>query len=155
MRTKSLFMETTRIEPPQTVGEIQKLLGQYGASAIRTDYDNGEVVSVSFTLKIDEGDPIGFRLPCRWGAIKTIFDSRRKRGRDRGRGRPPKDFTAQAKRIAWRQILRWVEAQLALTQTNMAKLHEVFMPYLLMDKGQTIFEKMESHNWRFQLEHKK
>jgi len=144
---KTLFMETTRIEPPQTVGEIQRLLGQYGASAIRTDYANGEVIAVSFTISLNNNQ-IPFRLPCRWEAIKTIFESRR-------RGRPSGDLTAQAKRVAWRQILRWVEAQLALTQTNMAKLHEVFMPYLLMDKGQTIFEKMEAQNWKFQLENKK
>ena len=149
---KTLFMETTRIEPSQTVGEIQKLLGEYGASAIRTDYEGGEVISVSFTIRLN-GDYIPFKLPCRWEAVKSIFDSRRKR--KYGRGRPAGDLTAQAKRVAWRQILRWVEAQLALTETKMAKLHEVFMPYLLMDKGQTIFEKMESQNWKFQLEHKK
>jgi len=149
---KTLFMETTRIEPNQTVGEIQKLLGEYGASAIRTDYDHGEVIAVSFTVSIN-GDQIPFRLPCRWEAIKTIFESRRKRRY--GRGRSAGDLTAQAKRVAWRQILRWVEAQLALTETKMAKLHEVFMPYLIVDKGQTIFEKMESQNWKFQLEHKK
>jgi hypothetical protein len=149
---KKLFMETTKIPASQTVGEIQRILGEYGASAIRTDYDQGEVVAVSFTISIN-GDQIPFRLPCRWEAIKTIFELRRKR-RSR-RGRPVGDLTAQAKRVAWRQILRWVEAQLALTETKMAKLQEVFMPYLLMDKGQTIFEKMESQNWRFQLEHKK
>ena len=150
---KSLFMETTKIDPAQTVGEIQRLLGEYGASAIRMDYDNGEVSSVSFTIKIDDGDPIPFRLPCRWEAIKKAFESRRRR-RD-NRGRPPGDLTAQSKRVAWRQILRWVEAQLALTDTKMAKLHEVFMPYLIVDKGQTIFEKLESQNWKFQLEYKK
>lgn len=149
---KTIFMETTRIDPSQTVGEIQKLLGEYGASAIRTDYENGEVVAVSFTVKID-GDQIPFRLPCRWEAIKTIFESRRKRRY--GRGRPAGDLTAQAKRVAWRQILRWVEAQLALKETKMAKLHEVFMPYLIVDEGQTIFEKLESQNWKFQLEYKK
>lgn len=149
---KTLFMETTKISASQTVGEIQKLLGEYGASAIRTDYENSEVVAVSFTVKID-GDQIPFRLPCRWEAIKTIFESRRKRRY--GRGRPAGDLTSQAKRVAWRQILRWVEAQLALTETKMAKLHEVFMPYLIIDKGQTIFEKMESQNWKFQIEHKK
>lgn len=148
---KTLFMETTRIEPPQTVGEIQRILGQYGASAIRTDYEKGEVVAVSFTINLN-GDNIPFRLPCRWEAIKKIFESRRRRGT---RGRPPGDLSAQAKRVAWRQILRWIEAQLALTETGMTKLHEVFMPYLLMDKGQTLFEKLESQNWKFQLEHKK
>lgn len=150
---KTIFMETTKIEPSQTVGEIQRILGEYGASAIRTDYDNGEVAAVSFTIKIDDGDPIAFRLPCRWQAIEEAFKSRRKRRS--GRGRPLGELSTQSKRVAWRQILRWVEAQLALTQTNMAKLHEVFMPYLIMDKGQTLFEKMESQNWKFQLEHKK
>lgn len=145
-------METTKISPSQTVGEIQRILGRYGASAIRTDYEAGEVVSVSFTIKLN-GDNIPFRLPCRFEAVKKIFESRRKRRS--ARGRPPGDLTLQAKRVAWRQILRWIEAQLALTETGMTKLHEVFMPYLLMDKGQTLFEKLESQNWKFQLEYKK
>jgi hypothetical protein len=145
---KSLFMETTKIEPSQTVGEIQRILGQYGASAIRTDYENSEVVAVSFTIKLN-GDQIPFRLPCRYEAIEQYFKSKRKR-------RPyKKNDTTQAKRVAWRQILRWIEAQLALTETGMTKLHEVFMPYLLVDKGQTLFERLESQNWKFQLEHKK
>jgi hypothetical protein len=145
---KSLFMETTQIDPSQTVAEIQRILGQYGASTIRTDYENGEVVAVSFTIKIND-DQIPFRLPCRWEAIFEYLNSKKKR-------RPHKRNTeAQAKRVAWRQILRWVEAQLALTDTNMVRMHEVFMPYLLMDKGQTLFDKFESQNWKFQLEHKK
>ncbi len=153
---KTLFMETTKIEPPQTVSEIQRILGQYGVSAIRTDFENGEVAAVSFTIKIDEGDPIAFRLPCRWKEVQKMLDEKR----------PPDSYIYcgeviertnidQAKRVAWRQILRWVQAQLALTETKMAKLHEVFMPYLIVDKGQTIFEKLESQNWKFQLEHKK
>ena len=117
IRHQTLFMETTRIEPPQTVGEIQKILGQYGASAIRTDYEAGEVIAVSFTIKINS-DQIPFRLPCRWEAIKMIFESRRSRRSHRGR--PSGDLTIQAKRVAWRQILRWVEAQLAPTETQAA-----------------------------------
>jgi len=148
----TLFMETTKIEPSQTVSEIQQILGRYGASSIRTDYENGEVIAVLFTINID-GEHIPFRLPCRWQAIKTVFESRRHKRN--GRGRPPGDLTGQSKRVAWRQILRWVEAQLALTETGMTKLHEVFMPYLIVDKGQTLFEKLEAQNWKFQLEHKK
>lgn len=145
---KVIFMETTKIEPSQTVGEIQKILGHYGASAIRTDYEKGEVVSVLFTINLN-GDNIPFRLPCRWEAILQTINSRKKRHTIRS------DWEGQAKRVAWRQILRWIEAQLALTETGMARLHEVFMPYLLVDKGQTLFEKFESQGWKFQLEHKK
>jgi hypothetical protein len=156
-KNKTLFMETTKIEPSQTVIEIQKILGKYGASAIRTDYDERrEVVAISFTIKIDEGDPIAFRLPCRWKEVEKLLDEKH----------PPDSYIYhgkliqrnnldQAKRVAWRQILRWVEAQLSITETNMVKLHEVFMPYLVVEKGQTLFEKIESQNWKFQLEYKK
>lgn len=37
---------------------------------------------------------------------------------------------AQAKRTAWRQILRWIDAQLALIEVGQASAFEVFMPYL-------------------------
>ena len=153
---RSLFMETTKIESSQTVGEIQSILSKYGASSIRMDYEDGEVTAILFTVKIDDGDPIAFRLPCRWKEVQKLLDEKH----------PPDSYTyrgeliernnvAQAKRVAWRQILRWVEAQLALAETNMVKVYEVFMPYLMMDKGLTLFEKMESQNWKFQLEHKK
>jgi len=154
MKKRTLFMETTKIEPSQTVGEIQKILGQYGASAIRTDYDRGEVISVSFTITLN-GDQIPFRLPCRWEAIYKLFKMRIKKHNEEFFLKREQDWIVQAKRVAWRQILRWVEAQLALTETGMTKIHEVFMPYLLMDKGQTLFERLESQNWRFQIEHKK
>jgi hypothetical protein len=149
-------METTKIDPPQTVSEIQRILGQYEVSATRTDFEDGEVVAVSFTIKIDAGDPIAFRLPCRWKEVQKLLDEKHPPDSYIYRGEViERNNIDQAKRVAWRQILRWVEAQLALTETNMTKLHEVFMPYLLMDKGQTLFEKMESQNWKFQLEHKR
>jgi len=149
---KTLFMETTRIDPSQTVGEIQRILGEYGASAVRMDYKNGEVVAVSFTVDI-KGEQVPFRLPCRWEAIKTIFESRReKRSR---RGKPPGDLTAQAKRVAWRHILRLVEAQMAFIATGQSKIPELMMGFLIVNKDQTMFEAMESQNWKFQLEHKK
>jgi hypothetical protein len=152
MRYKTIFMETTKISPSITVGEIQKILGEYGASAIRMDYEDGEVSSVSFTYKIDEGEPIAFRLPCRWQAIKNILELRRKKSR---RGRPPGDITAQAKRIAWRHIMRLVEAQMAFIATGQSKIPELMLGFLLTDREQTLFEKFESQNWKFQIEHKK
>lgn len=55
----------------------------------------------------------------------------------------------QAKRIAWRQILRWVEAQLALVETDMVKMQEVFMPYIQVNiKGQTLYEKLEESKFK-------
>jgi hypothetical protein len=145
-KSKILFMETTQIDSSQTVGEIQQVLGKYGASAILTEYNNGEVTAVSFRVKFNAQD-IPFRLPCRWEKILTILQARRKR-------RPYKrSIEVQARRVAWRQVLRWIEAQLALVDTEMVQIQEVFMPYLQMNTGQTLYEKLEETKFKM-IEHK-
>ena len=137
MKVKTLFMETTKIEPEQTAAQIRNILGKYGAGAVMTEYDKGEVIALTFKVKLGDKD-LPFRLPCRWQAINNILLLRRKRLRNTG------EITHQAKRIAWRQILRWVEAQMALVETDMVKIQEVFMPYIQMTiSGQTLYEKLE------------
>jgi hypothetical protein len=147
-----LFMETTHIDPQKTVGEIQEVLGKYGASAIRMDYQDGpvgrEVVSVSFTIEVNR-DQVPFRLPCRWISVLNALMGRIRGERsDEYLEKKREEYTPQAKRIAWRQILRWVEAQLALVETGMVKMVEVFVPYMLMDKGKTLYEKLEETQFK-------
>ena len=144
-KPKTLYMGTTKINPSQTVGEIQRLLGQQGAVAILTEYDNGEVSAVSFKIRI-EGQEIPFRLPCRWGAILENFKSHKKRRTIRS------DWESQSKRVAWRQIFRWIEAQLALVETGMVKTEEVFMPYIQVGINETLFDKLEQKKFK-QLEY--
>ena len=121
----TLFMETTKVEDTQTVAEIQELLAAKGASSIMVEYANCKVVSVSFQLII-ENQTVPFRLPCRWHAVQTIIKRSGKRVR---RNDTIEDW---ARRVAWRQILRWVQAQLALIETGMVKPEEVFLPYAIV-----------------------
>jgi len=151
MREKkiTLFMETTKIDPEQTVTEIQRLLGKYGAGAVMTEYDKGEVAAVTFKISV-YGRDMPFKLPCRWQVIYQVFVNRRRKPR---KDAEEKDIL-QAKRVAWRQILRWVEAQMALVETNMVKIQEVFMPYIQVNlEGQTLYEKLEQTKFKM-LEHK-
>jgi len=152
VRRTKLFMETTRIDPQKTVGEIQEVLGKYGASAIRMDYQDGpfgrEVVSVSFTIEVNR-EQVPFRLPCRWTSVlDTLMNRIRGDRSEEYLEKKKEEYTPQAKRIAWRQILRWVEAQLALVETGMVKMVEVFVPYMLMDKGKTLYEKLEETQFK-------
>lgn len=142
-------METTKIDPEQTVGEIQKVLGKYGAEKILTEYKNNEVSSVSFSIKINNND-IPFKLPCRQEAIYKFLSCRIKKYHSG----TEKRIQIQAKRVAWRQILRWIEAQLALVETNMVKIQEVFMPYIQVNEKQTLFDKLEQEKFKM-LEYKK
>ena len=146
---KTLFMETTKIEPEHTVAQIQKVLGKYGAGAILTEYDKGEVTAVCFKVNVN-GKDIPFKLPCKPEAIYQVLLKRKKRTPS---NRGADTMILQSKRVAWRQILRWIEAQMALVETNMVKLQEVFMPYIQMNLGHTLYEQLEGTKFKM-LEHK-
>jgi hypothetical protein len=50
----------------------------------------------------------------------------------------------QAYRTAWKNIHDWVDAQMALLETEMVRLEEVFLPYMTDSTGRSVFERMES-----------
>lgn len=136
-----IFMETTRIAPERTVSEIQQILAQHGAHAILLNFEEIKVSAVSFKVDIQNKE-IAFMLPCRWKEMETIL-------RQSGR-RPASDdsFENWSRRVAWRQILRWVQAQFALVETGMVKIQEVFLPYIQGKDGKTIYEKLEESKFK-------
>lgn len=136
----TLYMETTRIAAERTVQEIQSILSKYGASAILLEFEGCQVSAVAFQHLV-EGQKIPFRLPCRWHAMETTL---RKSGK---RPRSDDTFEKWARRVAWRQILRWVEAQMALVETSMVKIEEVFFPYIQTKSGHTIYEIQEKQKF--------
>lgn len=46
----------------------------------------------------------------------------------------------QAERVAWRIVKDWVEAQMAILESEMVQMDEIFLPYMLSSSGQTVFE---------------
>jgi len=44
--------------------------------------------------------------------------------------------------VAWRNIRDWVMAQLALYETEIVEMPQVFLPFATDAKGQTLYEKM-------------
>lgn len=148
---KTLFMETTKISVEKTVAEIQVLLGQSGCSGVMTLFDdNKQVSAVCFkVLLLDKEIP--FRLPCRWEPIsKMLYDKVKNWPQDQERFEEKKqDIENQARRIAWRQIYRWIQAQLALIDTGMVKVQEVFLPYIQVNvEGQTLFQRLEEQKFK-------
>ncbi len=63
------------------------------------------------------------------------------------RGRESTYGYEQAYRVAWRNILDWVQAQMALLEIDMAKMEEVFLPYMQDTQGVTLFERMEQQGF--------
>ena len=138
---KTLFMETTGISANKSVAEIQILLAEYGASAVLIEYDNNDIKAVSFKHRSD-GEEIPYRLPCEWKAIKELLSHKHKR-------KPyKKDLDEEAKRIAWRQSRRWVEAQLAYFQSRQVKFEQLFLSYRLISPTETLYERLESMKFK-------
>jgi hypothetical protein len=128
-------MGSTEIEVPRTIGEIQSFLVRMGALQVLTSYDpkTREPSGLCFTLDI-KGMTIPFKLPARIEPIYKIIHGD-------AWGRDAAKDMAQAKRVAWRQIYRWIQAQVALIETGMVAPAEVFYPYLQVSADETVYER--------------
>jgi len=135
----SLYMETTKIAAERTAGEIQQLLAQAGASQIVTEYGSArEITGLRWTMEL-HGQTIPFAMPVR---VQPVYEALRKRISPRNRAKKEDQVQDQAKRVAWRQLLRWVQAQLAMIETGMVRPEEVFMPYIEIAPGRTMFQQL-------------
>lgn len=135
---KKLFMETTSITEEKTIAQIQQTLSQYGVTAMLTEYASGKVESLSFKLRVD-GHEIPFKMPCRWRAVAALLNKKR------GLAPTAPYVEDRARRVAWRQVFRWIQAQCAMIETGMVKIEEVFLPYMQMRSGVTFYEQVKAH----------
>lgn len=136
----ALHMETTRISPAKTVAQITALLGRTGfVCGVQTTYRDGEPEAVAFLVEV-HGERVPFRLPAR---VEPVFAYLQRNRSPVYRTRKVEQDREQAARVAWRQILRWVQAQLALIEVGMVSVHEVFMGYAMLGDQETFAERFE------------
>ena len=139
---------TADIDINKIFAELQNTLGKHGAKQISFDYDNdGRIQSVQFVIKANDRF-IPVRLPARVEKAQTVLKRQweagiisHKRGKEKTYG------YEQAYRVAWRNILDWVQAQMALLEIGMAKMEEIFLPYMQDRQGVTFFERMEQRGF--------
>lgn len=135
-----LLNYTTTVDAAKSAAEVQTILAKAGANQVAIDYDkNGSPDALTFTIVYLER-PVAFRLPCNVEGVYSHI-SRYRSGVPRA-----KQTREQARRIAWRIIKDWTEAQLAIVQCKQAELPEVFLPYIVDRSGRTMFARFtESH----------
>lgn len=121
---------TTQIRALKTVGEIQQILAKGGAKQILIDFESGQPSSIKFQIDI-QGQPIFYQLPCNTqGVYKSLC---------RSKAAARLKTMEQARRVAWRIIKDWIEAQMAIVEAGQAELAEVFLPYAMVSGGQTVY----------------
>lgn len=137
MTKKTLYMETTEIAAERTAAEIVAVLVGAGATQINTEYEKGQIKGLRWIMRVAGADAL-FAMPARIEPIYKIL-----KGRNRNTWFSSQDeqrMQEKARRVAWRQLLRWVQAQTAMIECGMAEAGEVFFPYLQTPSGQTLFE---------------
>ncbi|GAJ09138.1 unnamed protein product [marine sediment metagenome] len=140
----ALLNYTTSIEAIKTVGEIQGILAGHGAKSILTDYTaDGQVEALAFKILTPQGE-IGIRLPVNPEAVLQVLTKQNRLRKVPGRyiNRP------QAVRVAWRILKDWVQAQMAILETEMVKMEQIFLPYAITKDGQTVYDLFEQRQFK-------
>lgn len=133
---------TTEVSAMKSLGQVQGNLVAHGARAIIINYtEDHEPESLSFVVPTKHGE-LPFRLPANVKAVQQVL-KRMKGPRFRDWDQDSqKRLHEQANRVAWRIIKDWIDSQLAIIETEMVTLEQVFLPYMTTKTGQTLYEAM-------------
>jgi hypothetical protein len=131
-----LLNYTTEVPVGRSIGQVQGLLVEAGATAIYTEYDQGRITGLSFAVQMPHGRQ-GFTLPVQVERVQVVLT----REKVERRFRTPE----HAERVAWRILKDWLEAQLAIIKTEMVTLDQVMLPYMRAADGRTMYELYVDH----------
>jgi len=129
---------STTVPALKSIGEIQGILVAHGAKAIMMHFsEKGEPKGLAFLLPTQFGE-IPFHLPANVERVKRVLDRQRVR---------TVVTNEMASRVAWRILKDWVRAQMAIVETDMVSVDQVFLPYMDVGAGKTLYEIMVSNRF--------
>ena len=133
---------TSKVPVSRTIAQVQAKLVEHGARAVMMEYDDrGRTIALAFKVNMPNGD-LPIRLPIDTAATLRVLQRQAENREIPGRYAEE----AHAYRVAWRNIFHWVSAQLALLETEMVRLEQIFLPYVITPGGQTVYQVMvEKH----------
>lgn len=125
---------STTVTPMKSIGEIQGMLVAHGAEQILMDFDNEtkEPTGLSFMIQTQFGI-MPFKLPANTDRVWAVLN------KQRVRTNVPRDMAC---RVAWRILKDWVRAQMAILETDMVSIEQIFLPYMQNKDGQILFDIM-------------
>jgi len=127
---------TTKVPANRSIDEIQTTLVRHGATGVLYEYEQGtgRISALKFRLPV-KGADVGFALPVNWRLFQAVLK------KDRVHRWDDEDYVY---RVAWRVIRDWVLSQMALYETQMVELPQVFLPFVTGSNGQTLYEQVSS-----------
>src|SRR6185369_11311812 len=104
----------------RTAGEVIAELVKAGATQVNTEYSGGVITGLRWIMRVNGLDVL-FAMPARVEPVYKIL-VRRLQNNNSFTGSPTQEeaLRAKARRVAWRQLLRWTQAQMAMIECGMA-----------------------------------
>ena len=135
---------TTKVPANKSIQEIQDSLVKHGAAGFLLEYQQGtgRIKALKFILEM-EGRKIPFELPVEWQLFQAVLKQQRV-----GKWND-EDYCY---RVAWRVLRDWVMAQMALYETKMVTIPQIFLPYAVSSNGKTIYENVATQPEMFLLQ---
>jgi hypothetical protein len=135
---------TSNVPAESSIAAIEDRLVRFGASNISKQYDAGLPIGIVFTIKEPKsGKDLTIELPASVEKVAAKLSLGKRKD-----SRTVQKIAQQAKRTAWRLILDWVDVQLSLIAMDLVEPLQVFMPYVLMQNGDTFYERIASQGFK-------
>lgn len=128
---------SSKVKPASTLGEIQALLSEHGASQISMDYENGKPIALSFKMLVRDVF-VSFRLTVDVEGMLRAMKKDKK---------VPKSACnpEQAERTAWKNKYEWLHIQMAEIESEQARIEQLLLGYAVTPQGETFFEALQSN----------
>jgi len=141
---------TSQISSSKSASKIEKYLVEIGATDILKNYQDYELISISFRMPTDLGE-LPVKLPANVEGVYNLMlekwefptDSQKKR------------IKGQAQRTAWKTLNEWVVIQTEMILLKQVKFEEVFLPYIWIAKQNKTFFQLTEEKGTLLLEAKK
>jgi hypothetical protein len=128
---------TTTVTARKSIREIEDMLVAHGAKHILMDYERELPVGLAFMVNTPYGE-VPFRIPANVDRVQAVLNKQRVRTQVN---------EEMATRVAWRILKDWVRAQMAILETDMVTIDQVFLPYMEVgEKGKTLYELMQDYH---------
>ena len=125
---------TTIVSASRSIEEIQTALVDHGATGLAYDYEKGtgKIEALRFKLVVNKNDII-FSLPVNWRKFQEVLKQQEVNRWD------DEDYVY---RVAWRNIRDWILSQMALYETQIVELPQIFLPFATDSKGSTLYDRV-------------
>ncbi|MCK5608361.1 hypothetical protein KAR91_41145 [Candidatus Pacearchaeota archaeon] len=131
---------TTTIPAVKSIGEIETILCEFGATNIMKKVEDKRFVSVMFSLDIGDKKNVPFKftadIPKTAEYLYEEYASTRTR-----LTKEAEDFYDDAYKITWRIYKDLIHAQMSILKTGLFSLEQALLPFLMVDEHSTLADR--------------